>query len=169
MATNVTQKDKTLNEIMAWCDQLSMGRKCTEDATTDRTYGKLRGLYLVYEHCQHLLGYSGTMPSEVPNQKRGRGMSGGEMSDANPFGCQRDELTTMDMHTCDLCGRACSSPVYSVLLAYGGQAKTATEVCADCMWRLKFRPTKVVPLEAYRDYERWVIEHPKEKQRTVTE
>lgn len=68
MATNVTQKDKTLNEIMAWCDQLSMEIKCTEDATTDRTYGKLRGLYLVYEHCQNMLGYSGSMPSEVPNQ-----------------------------------------------------------------------------------------------------
>ena len=168
MATNVTERNKTLQEIIAWCDQLSTEIKCTEDATTDRTYGKLRGLYLVYEHCQHMLVYSSSMPSEVPNQKRGCGMSGGEMS-ANPFGCQRDELTTMDMHTCDLCGRACSSPVYSVLLAYGGQAKTATEVCADCMWRLKFRPTKVVPLEAYRDYERWVIEHPKEKQRTVTE
>lgn len=50
MATNVTQKDKTLNEIMAWCDQLSMEIKCTEDASTDLTYGKLRGLYLVYEH-----------------------------------------------------------------------------------------------------------------------
>ena len=68
MATNVTQKDKTLNEIMAWCDQLSMKIKCTEDASTDRTYGKLRGLYLVYEHCQSMLGYSGSMPSEVPNQ-----------------------------------------------------------------------------------------------------
>ena len=68
MATNVTEKDKTLNEIMAWCDQLSMEIKCTEDATTDRTYGKLRGLYLVYEHCQSMLGYSGSMPSEVPNQ-----------------------------------------------------------------------------------------------------
>lgn len=68
MATNVTEKDKTLNEIMAWCDQLSMEIKCTEDATTDCTYGKLRGLYLVYEHCQNMLGYSGSMPSEVPNQ-----------------------------------------------------------------------------------------------------
>lgn len=63
MATNVTEKDKTLNEIMAWCDQLSMEIKCTEDATTDRTYGKLRGLYLVYEHCQSMLGYGGSMPS----------------------------------------------------------------------------------------------------------
>ena len=68
MVTNVSEKDKTLNEIMIWCDQLSMGIKCIEDASTDRTYGKLRGLYLVYEHCQSLLGYSGSMPSEVQNQ-----------------------------------------------------------------------------------------------------
>lgn len=68
MATNVTERNKTLQEIIAWCDQLSTEIKCTEDATTDRTYGKLRGLYLVYEHCQHMLGYSGSMPSEVPNQ-----------------------------------------------------------------------------------------------------
>lgn len=68
MATNVTEKDKTLQQIIAWCDRLSTEIKCTEDATTDRTYGKLRGLYLVYEHCQNMLGYSGTMPSEVPNQ-----------------------------------------------------------------------------------------------------
>ena len=68
MAMNVTERNKTLQEIIAWCDQLSMEIKCTEDATTDRTYGKLRGLYLVYEHCQNMLGYSGTMPSDVPNQ-----------------------------------------------------------------------------------------------------
>ena len=68
MATNVTERNKTLQEIIAWCDQLSTEIKCTEDATTDRAYGKLRGLYLVYEHCQHMLGYSGTMPSEVSNQ-----------------------------------------------------------------------------------------------------
>lgn len=75
MATNVTQKDKTLNEIIAWCDQLSMEIKCIEDASTDRTYGKLRGLYLVYEHCQNMFGHSGTMPSEVPKSKRGSEMS----------------------------------------------------------------------------------------------
>lgn len=38
----------------------------------------------------------------------------------NPFLPQRDELVTMDIHTCDLCGRWCSSPVYSVGLIYGG-------------------------------------------------
>lgn len=35
----------------------------------------------------------------------------------NPFQCQRDELVTQDMHTCDLCGRRVSSPVYAVHIA----------------------------------------------------
>lgn len=71
----------------------------------------------------------------------------------NPFLPQRDELVTMDIHTCDLCGRWCSSPVYSVGLIYGGQAKTFTEVCADCMWRLKFSPVRTISLDAYRLFE----------------
>lgn len=73
----------------------------------------------------------------------------------NPFQCQRDELVTQDMHTCDLCGRWCSSPVYSIGLIYGGQAKTFTEVCADCMWRLKFSPVRTISLDAYRLFEQW--------------
>lgn len=59
------------------------------------------------------------------------------------------------MHTCDLCGRRCSSPVYAVHLAYMDQAKTASEVCADCMWRLKFSPVRTISLDAYRLFERW--------------
>lgn len=78
-----------------------------------------------------------------------------ERDAGNPFLPQRDELVTMDMHTCDLCGRWCSSPVYSVGLIYGGQAKTFTEVCADCMWRLKFQPVKTISLDAYRLFEQW--------------
>lgn len=74
----------------------------------------------------------------------------------NPFQCQRDELVTQDMHTCDLCGRWCSGPVYSVGLIYGGQAKTFTEVCADCMWRLKFQPVKTISLDVYRLFEQWL-------------
>ena len=78
-----------------------------------------------------------------------------ERDAGNPFLPQRDELVTQDMHTCDLCGRWCSSPVYSIGLIYGGQAKTVTEVCADCMWRLKFQPVKTISLNAYRHFERW--------------
>lgn len=81
-----------------------------------------------------------------------------ERGAGNPFLPQRDELVTQDMHTCDLCGRWCSSPVYSVGLIYGGQAKTVTEVCADCMWRLKFQPVKTISLDIYRLFEKWLDE-----------
>lgn len=73
----------------------------------------------------------------------------------NPFLPQRDELVTQDMHTCDLCGRRVSSPVYAAHLAYMDQAKTASEVCAGCMWRLKFSPIRTISLDAYRLFERW--------------
>ena len=76
----------------------------------------------------------------------------------NPFLPQRDELVTQDIHTCDLCGRWCSSPVYSIGLIYGGQAKTVTEVCADCMRLLKFQPVKTIPLDIYRLFEKWLDE-----------
>lgn len=78
-----------------------------------------------------------------------------EQDERNPFLPQRDELVTQDMHTCDLCGRWVSSPVYAVHLAYMDQAKTASEVCADCMWRLKFSPVRTISLDAYRLFEQW--------------
>lgn len=78
-----------------------------------------------------------------------------ERDEGNPFLPQRGELVTRDMHTCDLCGRWCSSPVYSVCLCYADQAKVAGEVCADCMWRLKFHPVKIISLNAFRLFERW--------------
>lgn len=81
-----------------------------------------------------------------------------ERDTENPFLPQRDELVTMDIHTCDLCGRWCSSPVYSVGLIYGGQAKTVTEVCADCMRRLKFQPVRTISLDIYRLFEKWLDE-----------
>lgn len=79
-------------------------------------------------------------------------------SDAeNPFLPQRDELVTQDMHTCDLCGRRVSSPVYALHLAYMDQAKTASEVCADCMWRMKFQPVRAISLDVYRLFEQWLL------------
>lgn len=78
----------------------------------------------------------------------------------NPFLPRRDELVTQDMHTCDLCGRWCSGPVYRVCLCYADRSRVASEVCADCMWRLGFRPVRTVPLATYWWYERWVSEHP---------
>lgn len=81
-----------------------------------------------------------------------------ERGAGNPFLPQRDELVAQDMHTCDLCGRRVSSPVYAVHLAYMDQAKTASEVCADCMWRMKFQPVRAISLDMYRLFERWLDE-----------
>lgn len=86
-------------------------------------------------------------------------------SDAeNPFLPQCDELVTQDMHTCDLCGRRVSSPVYALHLAYMDQAKTASEVCADCMWRMKFQPVRAISLDMYRLFERWLDEQKETEQ-----
>ena len=82
----------------------------------------------------------------------------------NPFLPQRDELVTQDMHTCDLCGRRVSSPVYAVHLAYMDQAKTASEVCADCMWRMKFQPVRAISFDMYRLFERWLDERKETEQ-----
>ena len=82
----------------------------------------------------------------------------------NPLLPQRDELVTQDMHTCDLCGRRVSSPVYALHLAYMDQAKTASEVCADCMWRMKFQPVRAISLDMYRLSERWLDEQKETEQ-----
>lgn len=82
----------------------------------------------------------------------------------NPFLPPRDELVTQDMHTCDLCGRRVSSPVYALHLAYMDQAKTASEVCADCMWRMKFQPVRAISLDMYRLFERWLDEQKETEQ-----
>lgn len=76
MATNVTEKDKTLQEVIDWCEQLEAeGLKLANALLSQRdmaAYGVVRGQTNAYgkvaAHCQSMLGYSGSMPSEVPNQ-----------------------------------------------------------------------------------------------------
>lgn len=76
MAVNVTEKDKTLNEIIDWCEQLEVeGLRLASALLMQHdmaAYGVVRGQVNAYEntadHCRSLLDYSGSMPSEVPNQ-----------------------------------------------------------------------------------------------------
>lgn len=76
MATNVSEKDKTLNEIIDWCEQLEVeGLRLANTLLMQRdmaAYGVVKGQINAYEkaadHCRSLLGYSGNMPTEVPNQ-----------------------------------------------------------------------------------------------------
>lgn len=76
MAVNVTEKDKTLNEIIDWCEQLAADSLRLASALLRQhdmpAYGVAKGQVNAYEktadHCRSMLGYSGSMPSEVPNQ-----------------------------------------------------------------------------------------------------
>ena len=76
MAVNVTEKDKTLNEIIDWCEQMEANGLRLASALLMQhdmaAYGVMQGQISAYEqtadHCRSMLGYSGNMPSEVQNQ-----------------------------------------------------------------------------------------------------
>lgn len=70
MAVNVTQKDKTLNDVIEWCmEQVSRIEKKIPNASDEGFLaGERFALQAVAAHCEELLGYSGSMPLEVPNQ-----------------------------------------------------------------------------------------------------
>lgn len=76
MATNVTEKDKTLQEIIDWCEQLQIDALRLANALLKQrdvpAYGVVVAQANTYakiaDHCRSMLGYSGSMPSEVPNQ-----------------------------------------------------------------------------------------------------
>lgn len=76
MATNVTEKDKTLQEIITWCEQLKIDGLRLANALLIQhdmaTYGVVMAQANAYgktaDHCRSMLGYSGDMPNEVPNQ-----------------------------------------------------------------------------------------------------
>lgn len=71
MATNVTEKDKTLHEVIEWCEtrKRSINVDYTETAADVLVFlGERQALGDVADHCRSMLGYSGSMPSEGPNQ-----------------------------------------------------------------------------------------------------
>lgn len=73
MATNVSEKDKTLNEIIDWvksrCHEAGLSRFDVR-RKSDRDFydGQVNAFHEMLELCRSMLGYSGSMPSEVPNQ-----------------------------------------------------------------------------------------------------
>lgn len=77
MATNVTEKDKALQEVIDWCEQLEIeGLKLANALLLQRdmdAYGVVKGQINAYgkvaDHCRSKLGYSGHMPADVTNQR----------------------------------------------------------------------------------------------------
>lgn len=76
MAANITEKNKTLNEIIDWCEQsaaeslkLASALLIQHDMTA---YGVAKGQINAYEktadHCRSMINHNDSIPSEVPNQ-----------------------------------------------------------------------------------------------------
>lgn len=76
MARNVSQKDQTLNEIIDWCEQLAAEGLRLASALLRQhdmaAYAVVQGQVSAYEktadHCRSMLGHTGNMPTEAPNQ-----------------------------------------------------------------------------------------------------
>lgn len=73
MATNVTEKDKTLYKIIGWARiHIQLMDVTVKAGTYKRPLswydGYSAALDDVAKHCESMLGYEGTMPLEVPNQ-----------------------------------------------------------------------------------------------------
>ncbi len=75
MAINVTQKDETLKAVIAYCEKKrDMGRAYLEnvswldDGILSWNHGKIKAYEDIITHCGSMLGYTGSMPDEVPNQ-----------------------------------------------------------------------------------------------------
>lgn len=83
MAINVTQKDETLKHIIRMCKSARLAlEKDLNPLTTCIELNPEQISYLVGQdyayaevmtECQSMLGYSGSMPSEVPNQSEDAG------------------------------------------------------------------------------------------------
>ena len=71
MATNITEKDKTLQEVIDWCEQLEVeGLRLANALLMQRdmaAYGVVKGQINAYEktadHCRSMLGHSVPMYS----------------------------------------------------------------------------------------------------------
>lgn len=67
MATNVSEKDKTLQEVIDWCTNWAKELCADIEGDYYANFMQADALARVIRHCQSMLG-SGSMPSDVPNQ-----------------------------------------------------------------------------------------------------
>ena len=79
MATNVTQKDATLHEIIGWAEQHQKAERAKVAISNQRGHfntgawhhGRMTAFHEIEQYCESMLGYSGHMPLEVENQSEG--------------------------------------------------------------------------------------------------
>ena len=79
-------------------------------------------------------------------------------------GCGSASKTSTPAHAIAATGATCSEEsddgIKECIVTL---SKVASEVCADCMWRLKFQPVRTISLDVYRLFEQW-LDRQKEEQ-----
>lgn len=72
MVTNVSEKDKTLNDVIEWCREQVSGieKKIPTASDADSLNGERCALLAVATYCESRLGHSGSMPSETTKPER---------------------------------------------------------------------------------------------------
>lgn len=93
MATNVTEKDKTLHEVIDFLQKEWDAANNVSDNPDEEVYDFYDGMTTAYEHvinyCRHLLGYSGSMLScltyeDTDNSDPIRSAPGGRLRRGSP-------------------------------------------------------------------------------------
>ena len=68
MVTNMSEKDEALQEVIDFCTNWSNALYDDKEGNCYENFVQADALMRVICKCRHMLGYSGSMPSEVPNQ-----------------------------------------------------------------------------------------------------
>lgn len=82
MVTNVSEKDKTLQQVIDYCKSKRKDCRIMYTRTTNHNHDDrmilcagMRAYGHIIDYCTHMLGYSGSMPSEVPNHSEDANMT----------------------------------------------------------------------------------------------
>lgn len=125
MATNVTEKDKTLQEVIDWCEEqvARIDEKIPSASDEGFLAGERFALQAVAAHCEELLGYSGSMPSEVPNQSEDTKKSSASELLPHDMGL-RVELDTNETYYLKSGWKERCDGIYGLAYGYGHPAHT---------------------------------------------
>lgn len=150
MATNVTEKDKTLQEVIDWaksrCHEAGLSRFDVR-RKSDRDFydGQVNAFHEILELCRSMLGDTGSMPSEVPNQSEDTNVKGSKpMNNDQGQAVWRESIEKYGKETQSIvCMEECSELIQAVSKRLRGKPDATdnlAEEMADvtiCLYLLK--------------------------------
>ena len=148
MVTNVSEKDRTLQQVIDYCKSKRKDCRIMYTRTTNHNHDDrmilcagMRAYGHIIDYCTHMLGYSGSMPSEVPNQSEDANMT---MNKDQGRAVWRESIEKYGKETQSIvCMEECSELIQAVskrLRGKPGATDNLAEEMADvtiCLYLLK--------------------------------